>query len=193
MSNMYGGSAAGVDIHEINRQLRTIEEELVAVIPEHLFVAHMLPIISREEGHSDLTPWNHLAGSPFNRVKVVDRGNNVLFELPPMAVSPTLDKNRDSRNSVYEMIETYRMHCKISPRNGQAYLDSRLGEYVKDPQFDYAELRLIDDVLERYGKPRRLPRGFYEELDRRRGITVEPSAGQTETTVSEEDDIGDDF
>ncbi len=193
MSNMYGGSAAGVDIREISRQLRTIEEELVAVIPEHLFVAHMLPIISREEGHNDLTPWNHLAGSPFNRVKVVDRDNNVLFELPPMAVSPTLDKDRDSRNSVYEMIETYRMHSKISPRNGQAYLDSRLGEFVKDPQFDYSELRLVDDVLERYNKPRRLPRGFYEELDRRRGVPTEVTASQPEPSIPEEDDIGDDF
>ena len=61
-----------IDIIAISKELSRLEEDLVARVPEHLFVQHLLPIIAGDEGCSDMKVWEHFTGSVFNRLHVVD-------------------------------------------------------------------------------------------------------------------------
>ncbi len=183
-------AAHGVDIHLLREQLDRIEDELVAKVPEYLFVQHILPIIACEPGHTSMEPWVHLAGSTMNRIAVYGAERQTLFVVPAMAVSPRFDQNRESRNSLYEAMEHYKLLANVQPRAAQNYLDNKLASVLQASERDYSALEQIDNILERYGKPRRFPKEIYATL---RGETT-PTITPPGTAVSPgESDIGDDL
>lgn len=190
-------SITGVDINFIHRQLSQIEEELVARIPETIFVEHLLPIIASEPGHESLEPWEHLAGSTFNRIAVVDRADNVLFTVPPLAVSPNFDQNKEARHSLYEAMEHYKLLAALQPRSAAQYLDQKLASVVKPRSRDYEALLQIDNILERYNKPRRIPKEALERIVRLGNTTDDSTTTETtnvtDTQGSDVSDIGDEL
>lgn len=181
----------GVDIHFLRSELDRIEDELIAKIPEYLFVQHILPIIACEPGHTSLEPWVHLAGSTLNRIAVYGADRQVLFVLPPMAVSPRVDQDRESRSSLYEAMEHYKLLSGVQPRAAQKYLDDKLASVIRSDSRDYAALEQIDSILERYGKPRRFPKEVYAAL--RGEPAAAPSTASTTQDTPDVSDIGDDL
>lgn len=178
-------------IRDIRGMLDQIEADLIARVPEHMFVQHILPIIAAEPGHTSLEPWEHLAGSTFNSMHVIDRSGNVMFTVPPMAVSPRLDQDREARNSLYEIMEHYKLLANVSVIQARAYLDNKLQSLIRLQSRNFETLSQIDDILERYNKERRLPKDFYEKLRRQQAGETE-SAPVTVETV-QDGDIGDDL
>lgn len=185
----------GVDIHAIHQQLAQLEEELVAQVPEDLFVAHILPIIANDEGHTSLEPWEHLAGSTLNKIAVHDSHHRVLFVVPPLAVSPNFDRNAEARHSLYEAMEHYRLLAAVHPRSAAKYLDDKLSSVIKPRSRDYEALMQIDDILERYGRPRRIPKAFLEAMLKASAPDAPVDEATADTPVADPNvsDIGDDL
>ncbi len=155
------------DIHSIRKQLDVLEEELIARVPEHLFVQHILPIIAFEEGHKSLEPWQVLAGSVFNRMKVIDPSGATLFILPSIAVSPkTSGAERNSMQSLFEVMEGYAMRARVHPNLAIQYLTHELKDKVVTDPVNLAELKKIDEILVRYGKKPHLPQGISTASDK---------------------------
>lgn len=172
------------DIHAIAKQLEQLTEELVARVPEHLFVQHLLPMIAGDEGHTNLEVWNHLAGSVFNKIAVVAPSGDVLFTLPPLATSPITPKDRESSNALFEIMNGYELRAKLSPIYARNYFENAIqGKMVMEKR-DYAQLKAIDEILVRYDRKPHLPPNFDPTK-----LTVTPTAEGNE----EEDEVGDDL
>lgn len=172
-----------VDILDIRARLDKLEEELIAKVPEHLFINHLLPLIAGDEGHTDLNVWNHLAGSIFNRIAVVDPAGETLFTLPQICSSPITPTERDPRNSVYEIMLGFENRVRVSPVLGRQYLDRALANQIEIPEHDFETLKKIDEILVRYGRKPHLPANF----------TRASGASQETDAESDEDVVGDDL
>lgn len=173
-----------VDIHAIKKQLDELEQDLTAQVPEHLFVQHILPLIAGDEGHNHLGVWNHLAGSIFNKMSVIDPGGKVLFTLPGIATSIATPVERDHRTAIIEIMYGFEMRSRVSPVLGVRWLDAALKDKITLTKRDVATLLLIDEILVRYGRQARLPPGFGKEQ------TSTAVAPGSDGAVS---DLGDEF
>lgn len=181
-------NAATIEL--ISAEMAKVNRELIARVPEELFIRDMLPIMAGEEGHNSLEPWVELTGTIFNKAVVVDRNDNVLFEVPPIGVSPNFDSDRENRASLYEVMEHHKLLMQVQPLAARNYLDSKLSELISKRPRDFDTLRKVDEILERYGKKPRIPKDFYERLDQ--GKTGDGAAATT-TVTQMESDIGDDL
>lgn len=171
------------NIHEIRKQLDALESDLIAKVPEHLFIQHILPLIACDEGHTDLNVWNHLAGSVFNKMAVTDPAGNVLFTLPSIATTPVTPTKRDSRVSLFEIMQGYEARLRVSPVYGKQYFENSIADKIHLQQRDIDTLKHIDEILVKYGRTPHLPKGFGEQTN----IAIHSESGQTE------DDIGDEL
>lgn len=181
------------DIRKIQSMLSQIEQELIANVPEHLFVQFLLPVLAAEPGHNSLEVWNHFAGSPFNRIRVVAANGEELFILPPMAVSIVTPHERDSRRSIFEVITGYEARTKVSPVYAEQYFQNAIQDKIIRPGRDIEGILLVDDILVRYGKPPRLSPELRQQLIMlQNGQTPSPSTPSS-TTLPDVEDVGDDL
>lgn len=174
----------------ISSEMAKVNKEIVARIPEELFVRDMLPIMAGDEGHSSLEPWVELTGSIFNKAVVVDRNDNELFDVPPIGVSPNFDSDRESRASLYEVMEHHKLLMEVQPLAARNYLDNKLAELISKRPRDFSTLRRVDEILERYGKTPRIPKEFYTRMDQAKAGS---DAASTPSITETESDIGDDL
>jgi hypothetical protein len=179
-----------VDILAIRKELDRLEEDLIARVPEHLFVEHLLPIIAGDDGHSDMQVWEHLTGSVFNRLHVIDPAGNILFTLPPIAVSPKTSVDRDSKTSMFEIMSGYEARTLLSPIYAKRYMDESIKDKVIRQDRNWKQILLIDDVLIRYGRKPHLPAELRALIEGR--AAPKSTTSQTNDT-SEFGEVGDDL
>lgn len=172
------------NIHDIRKQLDVLEKDLIAKVPEHMFVAHILPLIAGDEGHNHVGVWTHLAGSIFNPISVVDPDGKELFLLPAIATSVPTPLERDHRQAIIEIMYGFEMRSRVSPVLGVRWLDAALKDKIPVTERDVKTLLFIDELLVRYNRPPRLPPGF----GKMQGADQVAPNSQGETS-----DLGDEF
>lgn len=169
-----------VDIHAIAKQLDILSEDLIAKVPEHLFIQHLLPIIAWDEGHTDLEVWNHLAGSIFNRIAVVAPSGETLFVLPAIASSPVTPSDRESSSALFEIMNGYELRTKLSPVYAKSYFEQAVdGKIVSKPR-NFEQIKALDEILVRYGREPHIPKGYNPSSPTASSSTGEGSADEEE-------------
>lgn len=177
-------AAAPQNISEIRQMLNTLTNDLAAAIPESYFVQHMLPIMAGDAGHTSLEPWIQATGSIFNKAYVYDAHGKRLFDIPAMGRSIDTPTGREPRSSLFEIMAGYEQRLALSPIYAKNYWDNALSTKVIKPEVDLAELEAIDNILERYNRPRRFNKGIAMNAV---ATTV------TQPTLATPDEIGDDL
>ena len=191
-----------MDIKQMHAAVRGFEEELEARVPEHIFRDTVIPILAGENAASAVQVWEHLAGSVFNKIQVTDPAGMTLFTVPALATSPkTSASERDSKNSLYEVMQGYEMRALVSPVFALRFMEQSLADKINTDARDYEQILYIDELLVRYGKQPRLNPELTKHiriiLDRKRAAAEgREYVAATDSAASgsvDDDDIGNDL
>lgn len=147
-------------VNEMKTALDKMNDE-AAVLPEPVFVQHILPLIA---GNADGSPvnldlWTSIAGVTFRGIDVTDpRTGAILFRCPPIQRQlSTSVRGRDDRraylSTIPEILGNAENLAKNSPRQARHYMDKSLdGKVPRDP-IDMQRAKEFDAILKRYGYP----------------------------------------
>jgi hypothetical protein len=130
-----------------------LQEKDVAVIPESLFVSHLLPfLVAEDDRDASLTMWLEVAGDWRRPIDVTDvKSGEVLFRVPALVANtgqPTLQR---AENSAYELIENAQRKMRVVPRAGEEMLVKGLSERVKGEGSREENLAAWNAIYRRYG------------------------------------------
>lgn len=99
------------------------------ILPESVFVEHFLPFFAGKRSFDDVpqayNDWVSIAGGAYREVNIIDINNNVLFSVPKMLNTASIDAAAYSR----------------SIKSILASKDQRDAAGHRDPEIDYDEMR----------------------------------------------------
>lgn len=152
-------------------------------MPEHQFIRECLPILAGEEGNEvDLTFWSFNVGH-YKPIHVY-RGNDFLFEVPPLFHKQRTQLSESDRDSVLEDMISCDNKIDTKPAEARKGIQRALASRMKgdDPQQVAIYAERINAILARYGKPL---------LTDKVGVGIdEQRAAEPESNFYDEDSLG---
>lgn len=160
----------------------------VARLPEHLFVNHILPVLTDRSGHADLTVWLDVAGNGFRPIDVYSPGNGeVLFRVPALYVDQPLPTGAHNRSQVSRIVEEANRRAVQHPAIGQTFLKIHLGNQPVERHVDIEHVRAWNNILKRYGYQPVIE--LADETQPAENTANAPSASRQLITSVEQDDF----
>lgn len=123
-------------------------------ITEFQFVRDILPFLAGEETNVDIRFWFHQTGS-FLKPIYVYKGDQELFRVPPLfnRDAVALSERSDDLDSIAADIATANNKRAISEYQSNQFLYQAFEARINNGVDYLAELKEINDILVRYGKP----------------------------------------
>lgn len=95
-------------------------------LPERVFKDTFLPYFvgekKFEENQELLKVWVGIAGNPGNPVDIIDEGNDVLFQIPPLYNTDFIDSAKATPIAFTGVINEYHQRVASSPNMGENFL-----------------------------------------------------------------------
>ncbi len=102
---------------DMSDTINNIYDELVVdkknnVLPEDIFVHEFLPLFygtveDKELRFQKIQNWIAIAGSPSSEVSVIDEENNVLFDVPPVINSSSINITNRGDKDLHRIFDTF--------------------------------------------------------------------------------------
>ncbi len=137
-----------------------VSEEMYGKLPERLFIELFLPYFSGEKSIAEdsdgiIAKWISVAGSPANKVRIIDDDMNTLFVTPPLFSTSILNTLNNSGVSLSKIYHNYTLRKNNLPIVGERYLDDAMSDKAKNLITDVVNLeseRGWQDIFSRYNK-----------------------------------------
>lgn len=125
-------------------------------IQEKDFVRYFLPIFSQRgniENPVSINQWlTQTGGNAFVPVDVC-RGEEVLYQVPPMLNSDDFVLSGLARSSVYEAITTAQLKYSVMPKMGDLHMKSYLTDRIRLKKMTLATINQWNSIFKRYSLP----------------------------------------
>lgn len=131
---------------------RMLAEPSVPVIEEYVFVKKYLPLFVDNDKEVPVSLWLEVARHPYNPVDVVSNGQ-VIYRVPPLCKRVNINAINNPRDSVYEMISTYKMKSDVHPTLGDKFLEQKTNELIRKETLDTSTLKQWNVIFARYNLP----------------------------------------
>jgi hypothetical protein len=146
-------------VEEMRSALEKMDAE-AAVLPERVFVEHLLPLIAgAADGKPvDMELWRKICGTGFRGIDVVGQNGEIMFRCPaihrhlPTYVRPTGD-TRAYASCIPEILANTENLAKNSPKKAGQFLREALDNRVPRQPIDMERALQFDAILKRYGYP----------------------------------------
>ena len=153
---------------EVNENLKKVYDELVtkpksniSVLPEAIFVQEFLPYFCGEKNFDDnvniLPTWIGIAGSPMNEVRIIDKNNKPLFNIPAIQGNPIKDVlNKNNGQRFLSVVAGYELRRNVTPQHGENFLNEALEKRIEalnlQNQSSNEDEQRWREILIHYGK-----------------------------------------
>ena len=107
----------------------TVINNVTPTLPEVVFVEYFLDFFKSQMNTPDrdlkYAKWIELSGSPYNEVSIIDNEGNILYNVPPIYIKPTLDDSVINTN-FSNIANNYMLKHSRLASVGSQYLDGEL-------------------------------------------------------------------
>jgi hypothetical protein len=142
---------------EMRANFKELGDMIIPTIPEVIFIRDFLPAFCGEIAYTPelMSTWYLIAGSPFNKVNVVDRTGTVVATVPPIlnrGVIPDYKINGEPLEAVFMQHEAM---THISPIAANNKLSIELENRYNSEAVTTGNVEISkqwQDLLEKYGK-----------------------------------------
>lgn len=149
---------ASHDINSIHQSLVVEGDNAIRRFPEAAFIENFLPYFSGKLSFDDnpnmMETWRDICGTPTAEVIIVDNAGKELYRVPPIYdTSGVKSQITNTRLTVSEMVDTYKLHVNNIPVVGQNYITNASTAKVNDlipAQVSINEARWTA-IFQRYG------------------------------------------
>lgn len=131
--------------------LENLREEMIARLPENIFVNKFLPLFASEAENVDISEWLNVSVNTYLPVDVINTKGEVLYRVPPLTRELPTKLSRRGQDSVYEMMETVAKKSSVNPNLGNNYLDRQLDLRIARLGVTPEEVVIWNDIFTRYG------------------------------------------
>lgn len=142
-----------MDIDQFSQELELLikdDQNDIAHISEDRFVRDLLPVLTDTSENADLTKWLDIAGSWRREIAVHDNNGDVLFIVPALVGSTSIN-NDPSLPKVDEVIADSARKYSIVPVSGKNHLVKHLTHRI-NVEGNYVEsVRAWNTIFKRYG------------------------------------------
>jgi hypothetical protein len=125
----------------------------VPKLPEHLFIARILPILTDTTGAADLGDWLLVAGTLNRPIDVVDGVGNVLFRVPPLQRTVRTISVREERPNYGNLVTHSELMRKNSPQAADMWLRQALDRNLPQGGVDLEPVHQLNEIFKRYNLP----------------------------------------
>lgn len=139
------------NVKKAMEQITLLTQSEVPRVPEHLFVRHVLPIMTDQSGEVDVSVWLDLAGTVNRPMDVVDAAGEVLFRVPPMMSHIPTRINTSAMQAINRVVLESKLKSEQHPRMGEVALQVGLQRHQPVRRADVVTARVWNTILVRYG------------------------------------------
>lgn len=162
----------GVDVNSpvYNERLDELDKTLVDIvgtlssslpvknIQEDIFQHVFLPIFLGETlvSHgATIDTWVNYAGGPYLPVNVINKENELLFQVPSLYRREVVNSNIQRKENIADIMNMAKKHHELSPKRGDAYRVAGLNNLLQDMYNTEKFLTNFEEwnvIFKRYGK-----------------------------------------
>lgn len=132
----------------------------VNMLPETIFVSVFLPFfageLTPEQSKRRTAEWISIAGAPTAEVGIMDDEGELLYKVPPLFDTSSIDVTKQSGISFSEMFEQHALYRNYMPVVGTNYIMNALADkqknYVGQSPIAEATIKAWHDIFARYDK-----------------------------------------
>lgn len=140
------------------------EDSLVSKLPETIFVNYFLPLFSGEldnniDANKRLKEWFSIAGSPQGSVNIINNQGKIIFTVPGVFATDTLNSLSDNRrSSIRHFVEQSALASSVMPAMATNVATEHLPNLLNDVEKNcssedfFTHKEQWNSILIRYGK-----------------------------------------
>lgn len=128
-------------------------------LPENIFVSYFLPFFAGKLLNSDsnkiISEWVGIAGTPMAEVDIIDPSGQVLYTVPPLMDTSSINVTTGERKRLGSIMSEYELKSNHIPVVGERFLESALNnkqnEILNVPNIDQQNASRWTMIFQKYG------------------------------------------